>query len=65
MDEIAQARAEKLVEAHHRFSKLLKERTRYQVVEPVLPWCSWNLRDLAGGRRQSQINHFMYNKLCS
>ena len=23
--------------AHHRFSKLLKDRTRYQVVEPVLP----------------------------
>ena len=22
---------------HHRFSRLLKEKTRYQVVEPVLP----------------------------
>lgn len=28
---------DKLVEAHHRFSRLLKERTRYQAVEPVLP----------------------------
>ena len=37
MDQIAQSRAKQLVEAHHRFSKLLKERTRYQVVEPVLP----------------------------
>jgi len=37
MDQIAQGRAGKLVEAHHRFSQLLKERTRYQVVQPVLP----------------------------
>ncbi len=37
MDRIAKARSEVLVEAHHRFSRLLKERTRYQVVEPVLP----------------------------
>jgi superfamily II DNA or RNA helicase len=37
MDQIGKARGEDLVEAHHRFSKLLKERARYQVVEPVLP----------------------------
>ncbi len=37
MDEIARIRAEELVEAHHRFSRLLKERVKYQVVEPVLP----------------------------
>lgn len=37
MDAIAEARSGKLVEAHHRFSKLLKDKTRYQVVTPVLP----------------------------
>jgi len=37
MDRIALQRAETLVEAHHRFSRLVRERTRYQVVEPVLP----------------------------
>ena len=37
MDRIGKARGEVLVEAHHRFSKLLKEKTRYQIVEPVLP----------------------------
>jgi superfamily II DNA or RNA helicase len=37
MDNIARQRAEILVEAHHRFSRLLKEKTRYQPVEPVLP----------------------------
>lgn len=37
MDEIAQDRSEKLIEAHLRFSKLLKDKTRYQVVKPVLP----------------------------
>jgi len=37
MDQIAQVRAEQLVDAHHRFSKLLKGGTRFQPVEPVLP----------------------------
>jgi hypothetical protein len=37
MNQIAKDRSEQLVEAHHRFSQLLKERTRYQVVQPVLP----------------------------
>ena len=37
MDRIALARGEQLVEAHHRFSKVMKERARYQTVEPVLP----------------------------
>ena len=37
MDAIAIRRAETLVAAHHRFSRLLNEKTRYQVVEPVLP----------------------------
>ncbi len=37
MDAIAQARSERLVEAHLRFSKLLKDKDRYQVVKPVLP----------------------------
>lgn len=37
MDQIGRSRGDVLVDAHHRFSKLLKERTRFQVVEPVLP----------------------------
>ena len=37
MDRIALARGRQLVEAHHRFSKVMKERSRYQTVEPVLP----------------------------
>lgn len=37
MDAIGRARGTELVDAHHRFSRLLKERARYQVVEPVLP----------------------------
>jgi len=37
LDSIGRERANHLVEAHHRFSKLLKARARYQVVEPVLP----------------------------
>jgi superfamily II DNA or RNA helicase len=37
MNQIAKDRSEHLVEAHLRFSQLLKDRTRYQVVQPVLP----------------------------
>lgn len=37
MDRIALERGNQLVEAHHRFSKVMKERARYQTVEPVLP----------------------------
>lgn len=37
MNQIAKDRSEQLVEAHHRFSQLLKDRSRYQVVQPVLP----------------------------
>jgi superfamily II DNA or RNA helicase len=37
MDQFGRARGESLVEAHERFSKLVKTRTGCRIVEPVLP----------------------------